>query len=1186
MRNFPPTSLTFARCVLRGPPACVPGRDGCERSGWNGTSGRELGAEQALDVVVFWFDRRGRFTAGGGALRELGIDGSGVIGRAASELGWDELDAPGARSAGGAREVNETRVEFARDERNAYTAVVTAMRDNSGRIIGGTVSLRSLTEQRAAEERLAEAERHARTVIELSGDLHSRTDGEGRLLYVSPTAQQLLGYEPCELLGRNPSEFAHPDDRVCIDAAMRQLSCSGAAELEYRFKHRDGHFVWFHVLLRARRDQHGRIIETVRTARDISAQRAVEEKLAEAERQARAVIELSGDMHSRTDPQGRCLWVSPRSVGLIGYEPEELIGRLVADTAHPDDVEAIDASIRELSKRGSAEVEYRVRHKDGHYVWLHVLLRARFDEHGNVVEIVRAARDVSAQVIELSGDMHSRTDTEGRLLWTSPRSVALIGYEPEELIGKRLIEFAHPDDLQAFNAASAVASEHGAAELEYRVRHKHGHYVWLHVLLRARYDDHGRLVEIVGAARDVSAQRAAEEALAQAEREARTIIELSGDLHTRTDADGCLLYISPNSENVIGYTPEELRGHRPGDYAHPDDAARCEAVWREAREHGSAEIEYRVRRPDGRYVWIHALLRSRYDEHGNLVETVRAARNITEQKVQQAQLREATERFERAFHHAPIGMALVDLDGSCLKVNREMRRITGYSESELLRKSLHDLIHPDDVDESREWLAGLRDASKSEKRCIHADGHTIWVQLACSMIRDDRGQPQHLVAQIQDITEPHELQQRLSHLAEHDALTDLHNRRRFESELERQVSRSRRYDERAALIMIDLDHFKYFNDALGHGVGDQLIKHVGQLLRQRLRGSDILARLGGDEYAVLLPHVDAASACLVAAELIERIEQEPFIHGEQPYTLSASAGVLLLDSNSASAEDALVSADIALYDAKRQGRNRVAAFRPDTRHDVLAGLSWSQRLKDALAKDLFVLHAQPIVDLQSGQTQMHELLIRMTTEDGQLVQPGRFLPAAQRFGFMPAIDRWVIAQTAQLASALPGRTLAINLAANTLSEPGLVRYITDTLSAAGARYADIVFEVSESDVIANLDDASAVCAQLRALGSRIALDDFGSGFSGFSYLKALRVDLLKIDGQFVRELVSNDVDQLVVEAILHVAKGMQLPTVAEYVTNEAIAKQLRGMGATYGQGFHLGRPTPLEPAKPQAQRAA
>ena len=569
---------------------------------------------------------------------------------------------------------------------------------------------------------------------------------------------------------------------------------------------------------------------------------------------------------------------------------------------------------------------------------------------------------------------------------------------------------------------------------------------------------------------------------------------------------------------------------------------------------------------------------------GRLKLLVCQVRDITESRAQQVRLGEITRRFEGAFEYAPIGMSLVDLNGHWLRVNRELCQITGYTESELLSKSFRDITHPDDHEQiSDVWDSLLqRDHMDSEKRYLHADGHVIWVAVCSNIVRDENDEPQYIVTQTRDITERVRLERSLAHLADHDPLTELFNRRRFESELGRQVRLSRRYGDCAALLMLDLDHFKYVNDSLGHTVGDRVIGHVAKLLAGRLRDVDILARLGGDEFAVLLPRVDARHATVIATELVDRIEKHPFTHDAHHYRLSCSAGVVMLDWSTASAEDALVSADIALYDAKQRGRNRVAVFSPVTREDVLEGLTWSQRLRDALQSDDFELHAQPIVDLSTGETVMRELLIRMRSETGQIIPPARFLEPAARFGYMPEIDRWVIGKAAQLAALEPGRPLAVNLAAQTIIEPDLVDDVTAQLALAGARPQDIIFELSEAAVIANLDQAREACEQLRALGCRIALDDFGSGFSGFPYLKALTVDLLKIDGQFIRDLANNRIDRLVVRAILDVAEGMGLPTVAEFVVDEAVAVQCRALGATYGQGFHLGRPEPIElPAPPQ-----
>ncbi len=1081
-------------------------------------------------------------------------------------------------------------------------AAVQVHLDESGRRVG-IGATRDVSAQRAAEDTPADAERQARALIEFSSDIHSRTGADGRLAYVSPNCEQVIGYRPEELLGHSPYDFTHPADRERYDAITSKACEHGAAEIEYRFRRRDGRYMWLHVLLRARYDERGQLVEIVRAVGDITARKRAEIALDEERRLLNAFLETTPDQVYFKDLHSRFLRVSGAQAAKLGFkDPDEAIGKSDFDAFSEEHASQALEDERRIIATGEPIIalEERETFPDGRVAWVSTSKLPLRNADGQIIGTYGTSRDITAQraaeqalaeaerqartVIELSGDMHSRTDPDGVYLWASRRSVDLLGFEPEELVGRLQQNFVHREDLERFNAAVRGARERGEAEIEYRVRHRGGHYVWVHVLLRARYDEHGRVVEIVRAARDMSAQKAAEEELARAEQEFRAVIEQSGDMLSHHDASGRYVYVSPRCTQITGYTPEQLIGHRPHEFVYPEDRSRVEEASREGRRTGEAQVEHRLVRADGSVGWVHALLHCRRDEQGRVVEVVVAVRDVSERKEQEARLREATERFEHAFERAPIGMALVGLDGAWIKVNRALCQITGYSESELLARRFADITHPEDLEAGREefeeCLAGKRDAYTVEKRYVRAEGRAIWIALSTSVIHDQAGRPLHFVSQIQDVTERREVEQRLSYLADHDSLTDLYNRRRFESELERQVALTRRYGDQAALVVLDLDHFKYLNDALGHKVGDELIRHVGKLLKLRLRRGDILARPGGDEFALILPHVDSRLARRLAAELVARIEQSPFAHDGHRYVLSASGGVVVLGKGTASAEDALVSADIALYDAKRQGRNRVAVFSSETRQDVLAGLTWSQLLKDALAHDHFILHAQPIVSLQSGKTAIRELLIRMTTEDGQLVPPNRFLPAAARFGYMPQIDRWVIAQAARLTAEQPGRCLAVNLAANTIAEPGLVAFITNTLKQAGTDPADLVFEISEVDVIANLDHARSVCERLRALGARIALDDFGSGFSGFSYLKAMQVDLLKIDGQFVKELAANRVDQLIIEATLHIANGIGLPTVAEYVTDAPVAQLLREMGATYGQGFHLGKPEPLNAISP------
>ena len=710
-------------------------------------------------------------------------------------------------------------------------ATVRVYVDESGRrvVIGAT---RDISAKRSGEDALAEGERQARALIESSGDMHSRTDADGRLVYVSPNCEQVVGYRPEELLGQCPHDFTHPTDRERYDAITNEACENGAGEIEYRFRRPDGHYMWLHVLLRARYDEQGQLVEIVRAVRDITKRKRAENALEEERRLLNAFLETTPDQVYFKDLHGRFLRVSGAQAAKLGFQdPDEAVGKSDFDAFSEEHAGQAFEDERRIIATGEPIIglEERETFPDGRVAWVSTSKLPLRSADGEIIGTYGISRDITAQraaeaalaeaerqartVIELSGDLHTRTDPNGILVYASPNSVDVIGWRPEELLGRRPSDFAHPEDVELSIGSVRTAAQQRAAEVEHRIRRPDGSYVWIHSLLRARYDEQGRLIEIVRAARDISAQKAAEEELARAEQQFRAVIEQAGDMLSHHDASGRYVYVSPRCTQITGYTPDQLLGHRPHEFVYAEDRARVEAASREARRTGEAQVEHRLIRADGSLAWVHALLHTRRDEQGRVLEVVVAVRDISERKAQEARLREATERFEHAFERAPIGMALVGLDGAWIKVNRALCEITGYSEGELLARSFADITHPDDLDVDRtqfaECLAGKRNAYAVEKRYVRADGQVIWIAVSTGVIHDQAGRPLHFVSQTQDVTERREFEQRLSYLADHDSLTELYNRRRFESELERQVALSRRYGEQAALVVLDLDHFKY-----------------------------------------------------------------------------------------------------------------------------------------------------------------------------------------------------------------------------------------------------------------------------------------------------------------------------------------------------------------------------------------
>lgn len=555
-----------------------------------------------------------------------------------------------------------------------------------------------------------------------------------------------------------------------------------------------------------------------------------------------------------------------------------------------------------------------------------------------------------------------------------------------------------------------------------------------------------------------------------------------------------------------------------------------------------------------------------------------------ERRVAERGLHEVRARFESAFTSAPIGMALVGLDGRCLQANDALCRITGYTRDQLQATTFRALTHPDDVDRDadsvRSLLEGQVPSYQTERRYRHAWGHYLWVLLTESLVRDVQGRPLYAVSQVQDISERKELAVRLEYLIDHDFLTGLYNRRRFEQELTREAGRVARYESKGAVLMIDLDNFKDVNDAFGHKAGDDLLKGVAGLLRHRVRQTDILARVGGDEFAVLLPEANADEARNVADSIVRTLGQQVAVLGERSIHTTASVGVALFNDLSAAA--VLAFADQAMYEAKQAGRNRTATYTPneERREEVSARLAEAEMIRAALEEDRLVLYGQPILDLKRKEVCQYEVLLRLRPEGGgELLAPSSFLYAAERFGLIQEIDCWAARQAIALVAehARAGRRLVlhVNLSGKSIGDPRVAALIEKAIADAGIDPASLVFELTETAAIGNIEVAKAFAHRLRAVGCELALDDFGAGFGSFYYLKTLPFNYFKIDGDFIRGVALSPMDQLVVEAIVGIAKGMGKKTIAEFVADVETVCLLERIGVDYAQGYHIGRPGPL-----------
>ena len=534
------------------------------------------------------------------------------------------------------------------------------------------------------------------------------------------------------------------------------------------------------------------------------------------------------------------------------------------------------------------------------------------------------------------------------------------------------------------------------------------------------------------------------------------------------------------------------------------------------------------------------------------------------------------------------GVITTDVDGRIEFLNPAAEELTDWTSAAARGRPVGDVLRLVDAatrgpveDPVQQVLALGWAIDVVDRVLIRRDLTELHIEDSASPIRDRQGEVVGVIVVFHDVTQAREMARQISFQASHDLLTGLINRHEFESRLTALIHNAATSGRRHALAYLDLDQFKVINDTCGHRAGDQFLRDIAGLIEDMLGPQDTLARISGDEFGILLQDRAGAAAQEACIRLLEAIQAHRFEHEGNAFFIGASIGLVMIDAAAVGAAALLSAADAACYAAKEQGRNRIQVY--DAENDELlrrhGEMNWVARINKAFDEDRFVLYCQPIVRARprEGAVRHCEVLVRMLDESGRLVPPNFFIPAAERYNLMGAIDRWVVKNA--LAWLIAGddedSRCAINLSGQSIGQEDFLVFIVAQIKATGVDPRRICLEITETAAIANLGRALHFMRELKALGCRFALDDFGSGLSSFAYLKNLPVDYLKIDGKFVKDMVENPIDRAMVEAIHHVGSAIGIETIAEFVENEAIAEQLRAIGVDYLQGFGIARPAAL-----------
>ncbi len=667
-------------------------------------------------------------------------------------------------------------------------------------------------------------------------------------------------------------------------------------------------------------------------------------------------------------------------------------------------------------------------------------------------------------------------------------------------------------------------------------------------------------------------------------------------------------YFSPRVFGLLGYQEHELEASWETflDHLHQADRDFVVASLNAHLEQGTAyDVEMRLRTKAGGYRWFRTRGQSVADAQGKPVRMAGAITDITEMKVAAAELFNEKERAQVTLASIADGVITTDIEGWVEYLNPVAEELTGWKMTNARGLPVQALFRL--VDElQRRAAPSPIELVLNEERTIEAsanillvrnDGMEVPVVHSAAPIRNRAGLITGVVLVLHDVSRERQYAAKLSYQASHDALTGLINRTEFERRLGLALQSTAQLGRHHAVMYLDLDQFKVVNDTCGHAAGDQLMRQIAVLLQNCLREGDTLGRLGGDEFGVLLENCPADAAMRIADKLRQTVTDFHFAWAHLRFNIGVSIGLVNVSDTLFTLAEVMRAADTACYMAKEKGRNRVQVYHPDDSElNIRQGeMEWVGRLQKALDENRFVLYSQdirPVRPVRGGGTHC-ELLVRMLDEKGEMVPPMAFIPAAERYNLMPAIDRWVIRTALATLSRIRGNSAhdqidlcAINLSGASITDERFLDFVREQLSLFSLPHETICFEITETAAIANLDKATHFIRELKALGCRFSLDDFGAGMSSFAYLKHLPVDYLKIDGGFVKDMADDPIDRAMVEAINSVGHVMGKQTIAEFVDSDRVMAALREIGVDYAQGYGVAKPRPFEPRLKVASRVA
>jgi diguanylate cyclase (GGDEF)-like protein/PAS domain S-box-containing protein len=1066
---------------------------------------------------------------------------------------------------------------------------------------------RDVTERREAEEALKESEERYRTVVEQSAESIWLFDPHTKQVLQSNTAfQQMLGYSAQELANMTNYDFvAH--EREDIDSAVRRVvqerrGFSG----ERKYRRKDGSVLDVEVSGTVIPYKGREVVCGV--ARDLTERKRAEEALKESEERFRSLIQNSSDVIAIIGADAVTRYVSPSIERVLGYRPEERIGEKTFESSivYPDDIDKVREVFLDIARDpgATATTEFRMVHADGSTRYVEAIGKNLLDDSrvGGVVvnyrdiserreaeEALRESEERFRSLNQNASDLITILEADGTVRYDSPAIERMLGYKPEDRIGKNASEYVHPDDVERVQRSFAeVLDNPGVVQspIEFRLRHKDGS--WRHVeVTRSNLLADPAVRGVVANVRDVTERKEAEAKIRKAEKKYRDIFENAAEGIYQTTPEGRFISINPALARLFGYaSPEEVDTtvNDLGRQIYVDPNRREEFVRLAQENEVVSEFESQIRRKDGSIAWVSENARAVYDDDGALLYYEGFVEDVTERKHTEEALKESEERHRALVEQSVEAIYLFDPDTKrVLESNPAFEDLIGYTSEELCEMTLYDFVaHArEDIDRNVERHVVEERRFVGERRYRRKDSRLLEVAVSATMI------PYHgeeaVCCVVRDVTESRALEEQLRHRAFHDSLTELPNRALLLDRLEHALARANRNGGPVAVLLMDLDDFKVINDSLGHDAGNAVLVELAERLKACVRPGDTVGRLFGDEFAVLLEAPAGIEDARRATERIQGRLRAPFAVDGREVFVNPSVGIALGDPARDQPKDVLRHADLAMYEAKSRGKSRYEVFAPSMRTRATERLDMESDLRRAVEGEEFMAYYQPVIDLRTGELGGFEALARWGHPERGMVAAGEFIQLAEETGLIRPIGRWVFEEACRQAREWRERypdkapLMSVNLsAAQFAHQPDLIPQI---LNNTGLHPEGLQLEITERAVMDDAEFALGKLQSLKGLGVSFAIDDYGTGYSCLYYLKRMPVDFLKIDRTFIAGLGNDPGDQAIVAGTIGMGHALGLKVVGEGVETAEQLRRLREMGCDLAQGFYFAEPLPGEAAE-------